>query len=71
MESVDIAGMDTEAIVDHREVPQAFGQQTIDGQHHVRGIQRMNQVSDDAVGLLPQVDLPCFILLIYEERVDI
>src|SRR5262249_54672832 len=43
-------------------------QKTMDCQHHVRGIQRMNKVGDDAVGLLPPVDLSCFILLVYKER---
>src|SRR6059036_1026907 len=28
----------------------------------------MNEVSDDAIRLLPRVDLPCFILLINNER---
>src|ERR1041385_3621547 len=60
--------MRAKAVVHHGEMMDTLGQKTMDRQHHVRGIQRMNEVGDDAVGLLPQVDLSCFILLIYKER---
>lgn len=60
--------MNAEAIVHHGEMPQAFGVKTNDGHHHVEGIQRVNEISDDAVGLLSCVNVPCFILYIYKER---
>ena len=50
---VDIAGMDTKAVVHHREMTKALALETVDRQHHVRGVLRMNEVSDDAVCLLP------------------
>ena len=65
IEEVNIAGMNTKAVVHHREMMDTPGLKTIDRQHHVCGIQRMNEVSDDAIRLLPRVDLPCFILLIH------
>src|SRR2546427_3625539 len=68
IEEVNIAGMNTKAVVHHREMMDTPGLKTIDRQHHVCGIQRMNEVSDDAIRLLPRVDLPCFILLINNER---
>jgi hypothetical protein len=57
--------MDAEAVVDHREMMD--GCETIDRQHHVGGVQRMHQVSDVAVYLLPQVDLLGFIFLIHDQ----
>jgi hypothetical protein len=65
IEPVNIAGMNTEAVVHNCEVMDAFGLKATDRQHHVSGVQRMNQVSDDAIRLLPRVDLPRFILLIH------
>jgi hypothetical protein len=62
VQQVDIGGMNAEAIVDHRKMPQAEAVQAIHRQHHVRGIERMNQVRDDAIHLLPPVDLPFLIL---------
>src|ERR1051326_9547576 len=55
MQQVHVAGVDAVAVVDHCEVTDTFGVQTIDRQHHVGGIHRMNQVCDDAVHLLPHV----------------
>jgi hypothetical protein len=37
--------MNAKAIVDHRKMPQAAAVEAIHRQHHVRGIERMNQVS--------------------------
>src|SRR5213593_2994510 len=67
IEDVDIAGMNTKAVVHHREMVYALAEKAMDRQHHVCGIQRMHEVRDDAVGLLPRVDLPRFILLIQNE----
>ena len=67
IEEVDIAGMNTKTVVHHREMTDALGVKAIHGQNHVRGIERMNEVSDDAVHQLPPVDLPGFILLIQNE----
>ncbi len=64
MEQVDIAGMNTKAVVHHREMMDALGVKANDRQHHVCGIQRMNEMSDDTICLLPHVDLPRFILFV-------
>jgi hypothetical protein len=45
----------------------ALALKALDRKHHVRGIQRMNEVSDNTIRLLPHVDLPGFILLIQNE----
>ena len=68
MEKIDVAGMDAKAVVYHREMTDAFGVQPVDRPHHVRGIHRMDEVSDDAVHLFPPVDLPLLIVCIYRER---
>ena len=64
MEQVDIAGMNAVAIVNHGKVTEAQGIKTIDGEHHMRGIKRMNEMRDDSVDLLPRVDPPRLILFI-------
>ena len=61
VEQVDIASMNAEAIVHHREMTDAFSVEPIHGPHHVRSIEGMNEVSDDTVGLLSHVDFPPFI----------
>ena len=53
IEDVDVAGMNAEAVVDHREMMDAFIFEPIDRQHHVGGIHGMNKMRDDPVGLLP------------------
>jgi len=68
MEKIDVAGMDAEAVVDHREMTDAFGVEPVDRQHHVCGVHGMDEVSDDAVHLFPPVDLPLLIVCIYGER---
>lgn len=40
---------------------ETFGVQAVDRPHHVSGVHRVHQVRDDAVDLLPHVDLPFFI----------
>ena len=50
VEEINIARMDPEAVVDHREMTYSVAVEPIDRQHHVCGIQRMNEVSDDAIG---------------------
>src|SRR5205085_3548726 len=67
VEEINIARMDPEAVVDHREMTYSVAVEPIDDLHHVCGIQRMNEVSDDAIGLLSQVDLPCVIHFIDNE----
>jgi len=67
VEQVDIGYVDAKAVVDHGEVTDALAVKPIDGEHHVCGVKRMNKMGDDAVGLLPPVDLPCFILLINKD----
>ena len=61
MEQVDIAGMNTKAVVHHREMTDALAVKPMHGPHHVCGIEGMNEVSDDTIGLLSDVDLPPFI----------
>ena len=68
IEAIDIGRMNAEAVVDHHEMMDAFGFKTIDGEHHVRGVQGMNAMGDYAVRQLPRVDLSCFILLIHNKR---
>jgi hypothetical protein len=68
IEEIDIARMNTEAIVHHREMTDAPAVNTIDRQHDVRSIKRMKEMGDDTFRLLSRVDLPCFILFIYDER---
>jgi hypothetical protein len=53
--------MNTKAVVQHREMADVLGVKAIDGEDHVCGIQRMNEVRDDTIGLLSRVDLSCFI----------
>ena len=60
VEKVDIASMNAKVVVDHREVMDAPGLKTVNRQHHVGCIHRMNKMRDDAVHLPPRVDLPCF-----------
>src|SRR5215467_13843945 len=64
MEKVDVAGMDAEAVVDHREMTDAFGLEPVDRQHHMCGVHGMDEVSDDAVHLFAPVDLPSLIVCI-------
>jgi len=64
IQQVHVAGMDAVAVVDHGEVADACGVKTIDRQHHVSGIHRVNQMRDDAVHLLPHVDLPFVIIAV-------
>src|SRR5262249_49591012 len=47
MEKIDVAGMDAEAVVDHREMTDAVGVEPVDRQHHVCGVHGMDEVSDD------------------------
>ena len=47
---VDITGTDTVAVVDHCEMPDSRGVKAIGGEHHVRGIIRMNEMGEDPVG---------------------
>src|SRR5215471_18874594 len=68
IEAVNVGCMNAEAVVHHREITDTFGVKAIDGEHHVCGIQRMHEMGDDAVRLLPRVDLPRLILLIHNER---
>ncbi len=68
MEKIDVAGMDAKTVVDHREMTEAFGVEPVDRQHHVCGVHRMDEVSDDAVHLFPPVDLPLLIVGIDGER---
>jgi hypothetical protein len=51
IEVIDVRRMDAEAIVDHREMMDAFGVEPVSRQHHVCGVHRMDEVSDDAVNL--------------------
>ena len=46
MEQIDIARMDAETVVHHREMTDAFGEKAMDRAHHVGGVQGMHQVSD-------------------------
>ena len=50
--------------MNHREMTQTQAVKAIHRQRHVCGIERMNQVSDDAVHLLAPVDFPCRIVFI-------
>src|SRR5438552_301191 len=67
IEEIDVRRMDAKAVVDHREMMDAFGDKPVDRQHHVCGVHGMDEVSDDAVNLLPRIDLPSFILFIHDE----
>src|SRR5215831_8891578 len=68
MKKIDVARMDAIAVVDHREMTDAFGIEPVDRQHHVCGVHGMDEVSDDSAHLFPPVDLPPLIVLIYGER---
>ena len=67
IETIDVRRVDANAVVDHRDMMDAFGLELVGRQHHVCGVHRMDEVSDDAVNLLPRVNLPFFILLIHDE----
>ena len=69
IQQLHVAGVDAVAVVHHGEVTETFGIQTMDRPHHMGGIHRVNQVCDDAVHLLPHVDLPFVILLVDQNRV--
>ena len=71
IEEIDVRRMDAKAVVDHREMMDALGFEPVNCQHHVCGVHRMDEVSDNAVNLLPRVDLPFFILFIHDEGVVI
>ena len=62
IEPVNIASVNAIAVVHHREMKNPLAVEANDCLHHVGGIVRMNQVSNDAIGLLPGIDLPFFIL---------
>ena len=47
IEEIDVRRMDAKAIVDHREMADAFGFEPVDRQHHVCGVHGMDEVSDD------------------------
>jgi hypothetical protein len=63
MEQINVAGMDAKPVVHHCEMLDALGVKAIHCQHHVGGIERMNEVRDDSIHLLSGVrrgDPHCF-----------
>jgi len=67
---VHVPGVDCEAVVHHRHVEDPLAPERPGRQHHVGGVERMDQIRHDPVPLLLEVDPRAFLVPVDEMRVS-